>query len=33
MTFFKDLMNVTHFQVTGAPFWSGDCCYGSGRRN
>jgi len=22
-------MNITYFHVTGAPLWSGDCCYGS----
>jgi len=26
-------MNITYFQVTGTPLWSGDCCYGSRRRN
>jgi len=26
-------MNITYFQLTGAPLQSGDCCYGSGRRN
>jgi len=26
-------MNITYFQVTGAPLRPGDCCYGSGRRN
>jgi len=26
-------MNITYFQVMGAPLRSGDCCYGSGRRN
>jgi len=24
---------IPYFQVTGAPLQSGDCCYGSGRRN
>jgi len=22
-------MNITYFQVTGTPLWSGDYCYGS----
>jgi len=27
------LMNITYFQVTGAPLQPCDCCYGSGRLN
>jgi len=26
-------MNITYFQVTGAPLRPGDCCYSSGWRN
>jgi len=26
-------MNITYFQVTGAPLRPGDCCCGSGRHN